>query len=46
MVANETSTNFVDATDTETKRTTFYASTIHVVTDHENELENGKRSTR
>lgn len=32
------STNLVDAADTETERTTFDTSTIHVVADHEDEL--------
>lgn len=36
-------TNFVDAANTETERATFDASTIHIVTDHENELGDGQQ---
>lgn len=42
MVANWTSTDLVDAANTETERATFDASTIHIVPDHEDKLESSQ----
>lgn len=44
-VTNWISTNFVDAANTETERATFNSSTIHIVTDHEDELEGGQQQS-
>lgn len=44
-MANWISTNLVDAANTETERTTFDASTIHIVTNHENKLENSQHQS-